>query len=28
LGRVVHVGDARDLLADPSLTNRLLGVSA
>ncbi len=28
MGRVVHTGDARDLLADPSLTNRLLGVSA
>lgn len=28
MGRVVHVGDARDLLADPSLTNRLLGVAA
>jgi branched-chain amino acid transport system ATP-binding protein len=28
MGRVVHTGDARDLLADPVLTNRLLGVSA
>jgi branched-chain amino acid transport system ATP-binding protein len=28
MGRVVHTGDARELLADPSLTNRLLGVSA
>ena len=27
MGRVVHTGDARELLADPSLTNRLLGVS-
>ncbi|MBS2962675.1 ABC transporter ATP-binding protein [Actinocrinis puniceicyclus] len=27
MGRVVHVGDARALLADPDLTNRLLGVS-
>ena len=28
MGQVVHTGDARELLADPSLTNRLLGVSA
>jgi branched-chain amino acid transport system ATP-binding protein len=27
MGRVVHTGPARDLLADPDLTNRLLGVS-
>ena len=27
MGRVVHAGSARDLLADPDLTNRLLGVS-
>ncbi|HEU5332168.1 MAG TPA: ABC transporter ATP-binding protein [Actinocrinis sp.] len=27
MGRVVHTGSARDLLADPDLTNRLLGVS-
>ncbi|MGH6654608.1 MAG: ABC transporter ATP-binding protein [Actinocrinis sp.] len=27
VGRVVHTGGARDLLADPALTNRLLGVS-
>jgi branched-chain amino acid transport system ATP-binding protein len=28
MGRVVHRGDARELLADPGLTNRLLGVSS
>jgi branched-chain amino acid transport system ATP-binding protein len=28
VGRVVHTGGARDLLADPELTNRLLGVAA
>jgi branched-chain amino acid transport system ATP-binding protein len=27
-GRVVHTGDAQTLLADPTLTNELLGVSA
>ncbi len=27
MGRVVHTGGARDLLSDPALTNRLLGVS-
>ena len=27
MGRVVHTGTARELLADPDLTNRLLGVS-
>ena len=27
MGRVVHAGSARDLLADPGLTGRLLGVS-
>jgi branched-chain amino acid transport system ATP-binding protein len=27
-GQVVHTGDAHDLLADPVLTNRLLGVAA
>lgn len=27
VGQVVHTGDARELLSDPDLTNRLLGVS-